>query len=56
MHLGILPCGMLPYGIGMDCGRFLPFGLLDLGNNHGGCVQLVGDSIEKYHVGGYMEG
>ena len=56
MHPGIIPCGMLPYGICMHCGGFLPFELLDLGNNHGGCIELIGDSREQYHVGGYMEG
>ena len=53
---GILPCRMLPYGIGMHCRGFLPFGLPDLSNNHGGWVQLIGDSREQDHVGGYMEG
>jgi hypothetical protein len=53
---GILPCHMLRGGIGMHCGGFLPFGLPNLGNNHGGCVQLVGDSRQQDHVGGYMEG
>ena len=56
MCLGILPYGLLPYDIGMHCGGFLPFGLPNLGNNLGGCVQLIGDSREQYHVGGYMEG
>ena len=53
---GILPYVMLPYGIGMHCKGFLPFGLPGLGNNRSECVQLVGDSREQYHVGGYMEG
>ena len=43
MRLGILPCGMLPYGIGMHCGEFLDASIccmLDLVDPFGGHQKL----------------
>ena len=56
MPRGIVPCGILPYGIGMHRREFLLFRSHDVDNNCGGCGQPVGDSSKQYRVGGYREG